>query len=134
MEYFLVKFICKIFQYIIISILEFKIMAETVGERLKRIRLEHNFTQKQIADYLGFKQGQIAKLESNERTLKSDSLIKLSNLYRCSPEYIILGIGEYSKTNLAFRSKEKNLSLEDIAEMNRIIDNLEFLSRITNEK
>lgn len=109
-------------------------MAETVGERLKRIRLEHNFTQKQIADYLGFKQGQIAKLESNERTLKSDSLIKLSNLYRCSPEYIILGIGEYSKTNLAFRSNEKNLSLEDIAEMNRIIDNLEFLSRITNEK
>ncbi|MEE0935078.1 MAG: helix-turn-helix transcriptional regulator [Methanobrevibacter sp.] len=109
-------------------------MAETVGERLKRIRLEHNFTQKQIADYLGFKQGQIAKLESNERTLKSDSLIKLSNLYRCSPEYIILGIGEYSKTNLAFRSNEKNLSLDDIAEMNRIIDNLEFLSRITNEK
>ena len=109
-------------------------MTETVGERLKRIRLEHNFTQKQIADYLGFKQGQIAKLESNERTLKSDSLIKLSNLYRCSPEYIILGIGEYSKTNLAFRSNEKNLSLEDIAEMNRIIDNLEFLSRITNEK
>ena len=109
-------------------------MTETVGERLKRIRLEHNFTQKQIADYLGFKQGQIAKLESNERTLKSDSLIKLSNLYRCSPEYIILGIGEYSKTNLAFRSNEKNLSLEDIAEMNRIIDNLEFLSRITNEE
>ena len=109
-------------------------MAETVGKRLKRIRLEHNFTQKQIADYLGFKQGQIAKLESNERTLKSDSLIKLSNLYRCSPEYIILGIGEYSKTNLAFRSNEKNLSLDDIAEMNRIIDNLEFLSRITNEK
>ena len=109
-------------------------MAETVGERLKRIRLEHNFTQKQIAHYLGFKQGQIAKLESNERTLKSDSLIKLSNLYRCSPEYIILGIGEYSKTNLAFRSNEKNLSLDDIAEMNRIIDNLEFLSRITNEQ
>ena len=109
-------------------------MAETVGERLKRIRLEHNFTQKQIADYLGFKQGQIAKLESNERTLKSDSLSKLSNLYRCSPEYIILGIGEYSKTNLAFRSNEKNLSLDDIAEMNRIIDNLEFLSRITNEQ
>ena len=37
-------------------------MAETVGKRLKRIRLEHNFTQKQIADYLGFKQVQISKL------------------------------------------------------------------------
>ena len=121
----------------------FKNMVETVGDRLKRIRLEHNFTQNQIAEYLGFKQGQIAKLESNERKLKSDSIIKLSNLYRCSPEYIILGIGEYSKilgigeyskTNMAFRSNNKNLSLEDIAEMNRIINNLEFLSRITNKQ
>lgn len=112
----------------------FKNMVETVGDRLKRIRLEYNFTQNQIAEYLGFKQGQIAKLESNERKLKSDSIIKLSNLYRCSPEYIILGIGEYSKTNLAFRSNNKNLSLDDIAEMNRIINNLEFLSRITNKQ
>lgn len=109
-------------------------MDETIGNRLKRLRKENNFTQKQIAEYLGFNQGQIAKLENNERKLKGSSIIKLSNLYRCSPEYIILGIGEYSKTNLAFRSNNKNLSLDDIAEMNRIINNLEFLSRVTNKQ
>ncbi|AMK15265.1 helix-turn-helix domain-containing protein [Methanobrevibacter olleyae] len=108
-------------------------MAETVGERLKKLRNANNFTQNQIAEYLGFKQGQIAKLENNERKLKGSSVIRLSNLYRCSPEYITLGIGEYSKTNLAFRSDKKNLSLEDISDMNRIINNLEFLSRITNK-
>ena len=32
----------------------FKNMVETVGDRLKRIRLEHDFTQNQIAEYLGF--------------------------------------------------------------------------------
>ncbi|KZX13697.1 helix-turn-helix domain-containing protein [Methanobrevibacter oralis] len=106
-------------------------MNETVGDRLKRLRKDFNFTQNQIADYLGFKQGQIAKLENNERKLKGSSLNKLSNLYKCSPEYIITGKGEYSKINLAFRSNNKNISLEDISEMNRIIDNLEFLSRIT---
>ena len=109
-------------------------MDETIVNRLKRLRKENNFTQKQIAEYLGFNQGQIAKLENNERKLKGSSIIKLSNLYRCSPEYITLGKGEYSKNNMSYRSDDKNLSLNDIAEMNRIINNLEFLSKITSEE
>ncbi|MBR5504093.1 MAG: helix-turn-helix transcriptional regulator [Methanobrevibacter sp.] len=108
-------------------------MSETIGDRLKRLRNENNFTQEQVADYLGFKQGQIAKLEKNERKLKSDSIIKLCNLYRCSPEYILKGLGYYSKLNLSFRSKNKELSLNDIAEMNRIIVNLEFISRMEDK-
>ena len=105
-------------------------MADTIGGRLKQLRIEHNFTQKQIADYLCFNQGQIAKLEKNERKLKHDSLNKLCKLYKCSPQYILKGEGEYSKINLAYRADNKNLELETIAEMNNIINNLEFLSRI----
>jgi len=36
---------------------------ESVGDRLKRLRIEWGFTQKDIADYLGFDQSHIAKLE-----------------------------------------------------------------------
>ena len=54
--------------------MERSIMTETVGDRIKKLRKMHNFTQKQVADYLGFKQTQIAKLESNDRKLKSSSL------------------------------------------------------------
>ena len=107
-------------------------MAETVGERLKRIRLEHNFTQKQIADYLGFKQGQIAKLESNDRKLKSSSLNKLCILYNCPKEYIIKGIGEYSKEEFKFRSS-KDLDLNTLADMNRIIRNIKELNELNGD-
>ena len=39
-------------------------MTESVGIRLKELRKSHNFTQKQIANYLGFKQTQIALINS----------------------------------------------------------------------
>lgn len=106
---------------------------ETVGDRLKKLRKENNFTQKQLGDYLNFNQGQITKLEKNERKLKLSSLNKLCELYLCSPEYILKGEGDYSKFKLSFRAKNKDLDLETIAEINRIIGHLEFLSKITKD-
>ena len=102
-------------------------MGETVGQRLKELRELHKFTQNQLADYLGFKQPQITKLENDNRTLKSSSLNKLCELYNCSPEYILEGIGEYSKEEYKFRST-KSLDLNTLADMNRIIRNLKELS------
>ncbi len=34
-------------------------MSDSIGERLKELRKTHNFTQKKVANYLGFKQSQI---------------------------------------------------------------------------
>lgn len=107
-------------------------MCGTIGDRLKKLRTMHNFTQKQIADYLGFKQTQIAKLESNDRTLKSSSLNKLCELYNCSEEYILNGIGDYSKEEFKFRAS-KNLDLNTLADMNRIIRNLKELDEINGD-
>ena len=78
-------------------------MTSTIGDRIKKLRNENNFTQEQVADYLGFKQTQIAKLENNDRKLKSSSLNKLCELYNCPKEYIIKGIGEYSMEKFKFR-------------------------------
>ena len=106
-------------------------MNETIGERLKFLRKQHHFTQKQIADYLEFQQGQIAKLENNQRRLKVSSLEKLCELYNCEEEYILQGIEENSNHNIAFRSNVKDLNLNTIANMNKIIKNIEFLADIT---
>lgn len=108
------------------------IMDETVGERIKKLRKMHNFTQKQVADYLGFKQTQIAKLESNDRKLKSSSLNKLCELYNCPKEYIIKGVGKYSKEEFKFRSS-KDLDLNTLANMNRIIRNLKELNELNGD-
>lgn len=107
-------------------------MTETIGERLKSLRKKHHFTQKQIADYLEFQQGQIAKLENNQRKLKVSSLEKLCELYNCDEEYILEGIEDNYNPKIAFRSNVKNLNLNTIADMNKIIKNIEFLSDITS--
>ena len=107
-------------------------MNNNVGQRLKELRKNHNFTQKQIADYLGFKQTQIAKLENNTRTLKSSSLNKLCELYNCTSEYILTGIGEYSKEEYKFRGS-KDLDLNTLANMNRIIRNIRELTELTGD-
>ena len=85
-------------------------MTETIGERLKALRKKHHFTQKQIADYLEFQQGQIAKLENNQRKLKVSSLEKLCELYNCDEEYILEGIEDNYDPKIAFRSNVKYLN------------------------
>ncbi len=106
---------------------------ESVGDRLKYLRKLHGFTQNQIANYLGFKQSQIVKLEKNQRTLMVSSLEDLCDLYNCSEEYILEGKGKYSKPGFAFRTNTKNLDLETMVSMNKIIKNIEYLDNITKE-
>lgn len=108
-------------------------MNDTIGDRLKLLRKQHHFTQKQIADYLEFQQGQIAKLENNQRKLKVSSLEKLCELYNCDEEYILEGIEDNSSHQIAFRSNIKDLNLNTIADMNKIIKNIEFLADITKD-
>lgn len=108
-------------------------MEESIGDRLKKLRKNYNFTQSQIAEYLDFNQGQIAKLENNQRNLTVSSLEKLCELYNCSEEYILEGDTEYYKPDFAFRSEVKDLDLNTLAKMNRIIGDIEFLSDITGE-
>lgn len=107
-------------------------MSETIGDRIKKLREDNNLNQ-QVANYLGFKQSQIDKLESNTRTLKSSSLNKLCELYNCAPEYILEGIGDYSKEEFKFRSSKNNLDLNTLADMNRIIRNMKHLHEINGD-
>lgn len=108
-------------------------MTDTIGDRLKYLRKQHHFTQKQIADYLEFQQGQIAKLENNQRKLKVSSLEKLCELYNCDEDYILEGIEDNYVNKIAFRSNVKDLNLSTIASMNKIIKNIEFLEEITKD-
>ena len=108
-------------------------MDNNIGLRLKNLRLDFGFTQKQIADYLEFKQSQIAKLENNERKLKMFSLEKLCNLYGCTQEYILEGNGNYSKPKFAFRLDRNDLNLNTLADINIIIKNLDRLSELAGD-
>lgn len=106
---------------------------ETIGDRLKKLRNDYKFTQKQLGDYLGFDQSHIAKLENNKRNLRTDTLDDLCKLYNCSEEYIINGDKDYVKPNLNYRSNIRSLDLNTVAKMNPIIKNMTYLTKFSKE-
>jgi len=105
-----------------------------IGDRLKKLREESNYTQEQIANYLGITQGQLSKIESGNRKLNLNLLDKISSLYNCSHEYILLESEEYSIPKLAFRLSENSVDLNLVAKMNQVIGNLKFLRSLDNEE
>ena len=109
-------------------------MQKEIGDRLKKLREDSNYTQEQIAIYLGITQGQLSKIENGNRTLNLNLLDKISSLYSCSHEYILLKSDEYSIPKVAFRVSENFVDLNVVAKMNQIIENLKFLRSLDSEE
>ena len=106
-------------------------MPSTPGGRIKKLRIENNYTQKQVTDYLGCEQSQIAKLENDNMVLKSSSLNKLCELYDCALEFILEGSAEYYLEPISY---ENELDLHTVSHMNRIIRNLKRLNELNGLK
>ena len=64
--------------------------------RIKDLREDHDLSQQEVAEYLGMKQPQYSRYERGLRDIPTDILIKLSQLYKTSVDYI-LGITSDSK-------------------------------------
>lgn len=62
--------------------------------RVKDLREDCDFTQEYLAQYLSCSQSAYSKIEAGRRQLSIDYLIKLSELYRVSTDYI-LGLTDY---------------------------------------
>lgn len=61
----------------------------TFGDKLCKLRKENNVTQEQLADYLGVSRQSISKWESNLAYPETDKLIKMSELFDCSLDYLL---------------------------------------------
>ncbi len=57
-------------------------------ERLKTLRKNNNYTQKEIANFLKISQQHYSLYELNIRQMPIDLLVKLSYLYNTSIDYI----------------------------------------------
>lgn len=57
--------------------------------RLKDLREDADFTQKQIADYLNVKQNTYSQYENGQRQIPLDALIALAKFYKTSTDYIL---------------------------------------------
>ena len=57
--------------------------------RLRELRDEKNLTQTEVAKMLGMSQTGYSKYETGENDIPTDVLIKLSNFYSTSIDYIL---------------------------------------------
>lgn len=65
-------------------------------KRIRDLREDHDLTQKQMAQILNCSQQVYSNYELGQRDIPTDILIKLSNFYHVSVDYI-LGITDKSK-------------------------------------
>lgn len=63
--------------------------AETIGERLARLRKAADLTQKTLASRVGMTQGAIGNIETGTRGY-GDSVVALACVLKTSPEYLLL--------------------------------------------
>lgn len=121
---------CTIFRiHIIYKLLHEDLIKMTIGQRMKYCRKQWGFSQNQIADYLGYRQGQIAKLENGSRKLKYADAQKLIQLFNVNPDWFIDGVGEPDIKPL----RNGYLFGNKLARVNKIIKNIEFLDELTKD-
>lgn len=68
--------------------------------RLKELRSKINYTQKDVAKYLGISQPAYANYENESRQADYDTLDKLATLFNVSIDYILCRTDETNENNL----------------------------------
>lgn len=57
--------------------------------RIKELRLENNMTIANLADKLGVSNRAISFYEKGERDISTETLLKLSEIFNCSTDYLL---------------------------------------------
>lgn len=78
------------------------------AERLKELRFQNRYTQKQVADDLGMTFSALSQYENGKRTPKNDVLIQLAAYYNVSVDYL-LGLEDNPVKSYNYKPGEKEL-------------------------
>ena len=101
-------------------------------KKIRKLREDNGYSQKQIADYLEMDQSYVSKIEKGTRNLNEVSFNKLCLLYNCSPDYLLGKSDDYEPPKIAFRSDEA-VDLFAISKMNQVMGYLNLLRKIGGE-
>lgn len=76
-----------------------------IDERLQELRKKAGYSQEQVAEMLGISRQAISKWESGQGNPEIDNIIKLTEIYHVSTDYILLG--QESSTAIPTPEKKK---------------------------
>lgn len=63
----------------------------TLGVRLQELRKSHNLSQEQLAEKLDVSRQAVSKWESSQANPDISNIVKLSNIYEVSTDYLLTG-------------------------------------------
>ncbi len=78
-----------------------------LSERIQKLRKENQHSQEQLADILGVSRQAISKWESNQGQPEISNVIKLSQIYNVTTDYLLVG---KENTPLPTVNKESRIS------------------------
>lgn len=102
---------------------------EHIGKMCQEYRLKNNLTQNQVAELTGLEPRHISQIERGLSKGSIDTLIKLCNAYKITPDIILYDVldEETKKSISIYNEKFKKLSKKDKESILHFIDY--FLSK-----
>jgi transcriptional regulator with XRE-family HTH domain len=94
-----------------------------IGERIHSRRKELGFTQERLSDLTGLSANQISNLENGYSVPTIDTMLRLCNALKATPDYFLLGIAKeinsisinrIAEASLLSTDKQQNLIYEFI--------------------
>lgn len=64
----------------------------SIGNRIKLLRKKNNLNQTELGEIVGLSYGAIGAIESGRNDPSTDTIIKLSNFFKVSADYLLQGI------------------------------------------
>ena len=88
-------------------------MAETLGERIKRLRKSKGKTQEQVATALLLNRRAISSYEKNEREPSIETIVLLARYFHVTTDYL-LGIGRNRAINASGLTEKEYLLMREL--------------------
>jgi transcriptional regulator with XRE-family HTH domain len=104
-----------------------------IGQKIRQLRLRHNFSMRSLGDKLGVSHAHISKIESGESALSIELLEKIANLFKVKitfffeedvedPELTLNQLGDFDSETLMFINKIRLLDKEQFKLVESIVN------------
>lgn len=103
----------------------------TTGEKIAKLRKENNYTQEQLAEMLGVSRQSISKYESGIVYPETEKLIRLSEMFGCTVDYLLKDNVERENEFFANPKEEEKIDDIPIGSLLKKIWNYEIKSKKT---
>lgn len=106
-------------------------MKNIIGENIRNLRENAEFTQESLAKYLNVDQSLISKIEKGERGMSADMIEKLASLFGVTVDQLENEAMSVSKLSFAFRGSKFSVEeMEAISAINMIALNSELMNEL----